>query len=922
MGKKVFISSTCFDLGDVRAELAHALKELGYQPLWNESPDFPRTPGFHSHDLCLNAVKDCDIYLLIIDRRYGGTYAGSAYPNEDISITWYESKIAFQEGKEVHTFVRDVVWNERPTYKKNKDKGIKPHHVDDPRVFDFIDFIVRQPKDNWIDPFKHSVELKETLKIVLGQAAEGRTRRLPYLANITPPEPNFVGRNEYLNTITEWYKHPDVHIGALLSWGGEGKSSIARKWYDSLEENSIKPEGIFWWGFYRNNSLDRFLDSLLGYLVQGRINLNEMKSAWAKVDKINELIQEAEYLIILDGLEEMQKGEERGPEFGCMSHKELSEILTSLADSKAKGLSLLSTRYPLTDMKNWKGTSYQAKDVESLSIEDGRLLFEKIGVDGDKNDIDAVIEEYKAHALSLTLLAKYLVEDFKGDITKTKSIPPFHSDKEAGGKAHRILLWYARQLSREQLAFMKIFSLFRTAVNQRDFEGVFRGEMETSINNPLREMTLFSFKRMADNLYDRRLIIKGRDDTYTAHPLIKNYFESIFEEDDKKLCHRRIYQYIDTYAPEKPETFEEMQPLFEQVYHGCKAGMYDETFDDIYYQKVQRGQEFFLTWKLGAWETNLSLISNLFQDKDFYRKPLVLKPPNKSYLINTAGASMHCLGRLKEAEGLYRNKIDLDISQEDWENASVGYQNLGLLQILMGKLLEAKKHFKEAIQSSKNIMSEKQERYATSYFAYILFLIGDMDNASIEFERAGELERKHDPSVRYLYSSRGVCYADFLLAKRMTDKALDVTQENMEICKKYNWVDDVTSCYRSLASIYYYQGRLRETEENIADAIERAKKTGRQGIEVESLIELAKIRVDQGLYQEAESVINNALRICQRCSYRFYEPDAELMLAKVYLAQGNKEKAKQFAQSAYDNAAQMNYHWPKIEAAGLLERCG
>ncbi len=71
--KKVFISSTCFDLEDVRAELAVALNEWGYIPLWNESPDFPKKPGFHSHDICLDVVKEeCDIYILIIDKRHGG----------------------------------------------------------------------------------------------------------------------------------------------------------------------------------------------------------------------------------------------------------------------------------------------------------------------------------------------------------------------------------------------------------------------------------------------------------------------------------------------------------------------------------------------------------------------------------------------------------------------------------------------------------------------------------------------------------------------------------------------------------------------------------------------------------------------------------------------------------------------------------
>jgi len=914
--RPVFISSTSFDLKDLRAELAEALKEWGYFPIWNESPDFPKTPGLHSHDVCLDAVKECDIYLLIIDRRYGGTYTGEKYSKEDISITWYETKIAFQENKEMLSFVRDEVWNERPTYKKNLKNGIRinPHHVDDPRVFDFIDFIVHLPRDNWIYTFKNSVELKDKLKTIVKIS---KIILPPYLNNITPPEPNFVGRAEMLGALSEWYKNPDIHIGALISWGGEGKSAIARQWYDTLKENNIHPHGIFWWGFYRNAYLDLFLDSLFNYLSQDRLSLNDYRTSWLKVDKIKELLLEGEYLIILDGLEEMQKGEETAEMFASMLHREFAEILKFLAEAKVKGLCLITSRYPLTDIKKWESLSYRRLEVERLCIKEGEELFKKVGVGGNQDNIDSVIEDYKGHALSLTLLATYLVEDHKGDIEKAKGIPPFYSDKEAGGKAHRILLWYEKQITETYRSFMKIFSLFRRTVRNDDFEGVFRSKMETSLNKELRDMSEFSFIRMKDNLCDRRLISRTQNDTYTTHPLIKGYFESIINEDDKKACHKRIYEYIGSYAHEMPDTLERMEPLFEQGYHGCAAGLYDEAFD-IYHHKVQQGQEFFLTWKLGAWETNLSLISNFFQGRDFQKDPLVLKQSDKSYIINTAGASMHCLGRLKEAEGLYKKKIDLDISQKDWENASVGYQNFALLQILIGNLLEAKKSFKKAIQLSKKVKSVKQERYSTAYFAYTLFLLGDMAKASIEFEKAGELERKYDSSVRYLYSSRGVCYADFLLAQGMIEKALDVTQQNIKICKKYNWVDDINFCHRSLASIYYCQKKIREAEENARVAIEQSRKTGRQGIEVESLIELAKIKIDQGLYQDSEFMINQALQICQRCDYCFYEPNAEVVLAKVYWVLGDIDRARGFANSAYKKADQMNYNWPKIEAANLL----
>jgi hypothetical protein len=346
-----------------------------------------------------------------------------------------------------------------------------------------------------------------------------------------------------------------------------GKSAIVRNWYDTLESKGIKPDGIFWWGFYRNAYLELFLNALLRYVSQGRIEPETIKSTWEKTDRIKEYIHQGTYLIILDGLEQMQKSAS-GDDFGKMIHRECTELLHYFADV-SKGLCLITTRYPLKDIKNYEGTVYQKKEVERLELDDARALFKKVGVEGSQEEIDSVIEEYDGHALSLILLTNYLVEDFGGDINKAKDIPPFHSDKEAGGKAHRILLWYERQLGEEQRAFMRLFSLFRGAVREEDFEGVFQAKMETEMNQALRAMSSFSFKRMVDNLCDRRLISKGQENTYATHPLIKNYFKSDFGEKNKKLCHKRIYQYFGEYAPEQPETLEEMQPLFEQVYHGC-----------------------------------------------------------------------------------------------------------------------------------------------------------------------------------------------------------------------------------------------------------------------------------------------------------------------------------------------------------------
>jgi tetratricopeptide (TPR) repeat protein/class 3 adenylate cyclase len=738
----------------------------------------------------------------------------------------------------------------------------------------------------------------------------------PSLHNQTPPEPNFVGQVDKLKTITDWYKDPKVRIGALIGWGGVGKSALVRKWYDNLQSNDVHPDGIFWWGFYRNAYLDRFLDALLNYLAQGRIGLKDIKTTWQKVDTIKEYTLEGEYLIILDGLETMQKGEVSGEEFGSMAHPECTDMLRFLSDTKGNGLCLITTRFPLTDIKKYEGMVYQKKEIERLSIEDARALFEKVGVKGSTEEKDSVIEEYGGHALSLTLLSKYLVEDFGGDITKAKDIPPFHSDKEAGGKAHRILLWYASQLSEEQRAFMKIFSLFRGAVREEDFEGVFRAEMETKMNQTLRAMSNFSFKRMVDNLCDRRLISKGQDNAYATHPLIKNYFDSIFEDEDKKRCHKRIYHYIGSYAPDRPETLEEMQPLFEQVYHGCAAGLHQKTLDEVFYAKIDKWGEHYLCHKLGAWETELNLVRTYFPQGDLSQLPLVSNKKDQSWMLNEAGIALLAIGRPKEAEKLFIKKTNTNIEDKDFENACVGYKNLSELQFRIGELASGLESAKRALDAAEKVYSDVDICTSKAFVAWILYIMGKTHKANKEFKQADELFEK---IFGYRLSSMyGIFYADFLLSMKRIDEAFELANRNLEICKNHKWVNDISRCHRCLGALDRIKGNHKKAEDHLQNALEIARTVGMPFLKIEALLEFARLYLDLRRHKDAIQSGNQVLKLYERTGFKLYEPEAEVVLGKAYLALNKIEDAKTAAQSAYEKATKMKYRWAEGDAAQLL----
>ncbi|MEK9149707.1 MAG: hypothetical protein AAB267_06645 [Candidatus Desantisbacteria bacterium] len=85
-----------------------------------------------------------------------------------------------------------------------------------------------------------------------------------------------------------------------------------------------------------------------------------------------------------------------------------------------------------------------------------------------------------------------------------------------------------------------------------------------------------------------------------------------------------------------------------------------------------------------------------------------------------------------------------------------------------------------------------------------------------------------------------------------------------------------------------------------------------------------------GIQEKAIQSCDVVLNLCTRTGFKLYEPSAEIdgfvnpsyLLARAYLAQNNPDQAKSFAQSAFDKANQMHYHWPKTEAIQLLEEIG
>ncbi|MHC4285345.1 MAG: P-loop NTPase fold protein, partial [Planctomycetota bacterium] len=591
---------------------------------------------------------------------------------------------------------------------------------------------------------------EERQKEVIGKARVKKPAR-PFefplsssLHNQTSSEENFVGRDEALDTITEWYRREDVRIGSLIGWGGVGKSVLVRKWYDELEANKIQPDGIFWWGFYRNASLEQFLNALLRYVSGGQIEPETIKGTWEKTDRIKDNLGLGAYLIILDGFEQMQNAE-TGDGFGRMKHRELTALLRYWADvPKASGMLLITSRFPLKDLDDWENRGYESLQLGDLNITDALSMLKNRGVKGSDEEMTEVINRYKCHALSLTSLAGYLVRYYGGDIKQAPDIEFVLGDKRRFRDLNNLLRRYAEKMSEAEHVFLNIFSLFRKEVTEDDFVSVFRKKTEVSTyNDVLVKMSNLDFRDLVGGLVDWRLISYDETKkTYSTHPLIKVYFESDFESKYKKLCHKRIYEYIGEYAPEEADTLEEMQPLFEQVYYGCAGGLYDDVLVDVYWEKIYRGNEDFLTQKLGAWETALSIVKNFFPESDFSKMPLVSKKSDQGWLINEAGLALLNTGRSKEAEKTFLKGIKVAVQDNNEINASASHQNLAELQFRTGELESGRISAEKALASSEKAESDKYIVNSKAYLGWILYMLGKTEEVEKHFEMADKIEIK------------------------------------------------------------------------------------------------------------------------------------------------------------------------------------
>ena len=170
-----------------------------------------------------------------------------------------------------------------------------------------------------------------------------------------------------------------------------------------------------------------------------------------------------------------------------------------------------------------------------------------------------------------------------------------------------------------ELSVLRMLGLFDRPADEKAFGALLKSPAIPGLTESLTDLRPIEWQTILAKLRRARLL--AREDPHNpgqldTHPLVREYFgEQLRSQQTEawKECNKRLFYYYRTLAPQLPNSFREMEPLFLAVICGCNAGLFREALHEVYIPRIQRGNASFAANVLGARRALLSVLVHFFE---------------------------------------------------------------------------------------------------------------------------------------------------------------------------------------------------------------------------------------------------------------------------------------------------------------------
>ncbi|MEO1258580.1 MAG: TIR domain-containing protein [Bacteroidota bacterium] len=726
--------------------------------------------------------------------------------------------------------------------------------------------------------------------------------RLPVTGN------DLFGREKELQFLDDAWNNPRAKVISFIAWGGVGKSALVNAWLNRMDEQNFKgAERVYGWSFYSQGtredtqaSADGFMnDALKWFGHEGDVP----KSQFEKGRLLASHIAGKRTLLVLDGLEPLQYPP--GEMYGNLKDQAMVALLRQLARTM-DGLCIVTSRAPVENLKNTEGRMSFTHELENLNDEAGKQVLKSYDLNGPDEEFEKTSQEFKGHALALNLVGSYLKTVHDGDIRKRDLIPKITEDEKHGGHARRVMESYEQWFLKDdkpELDILYLLGLFDRPASKEAIDVLKAEPAIPGLTDRLAGLSFAKWKISMQHLRDLSLIAKKEnygDGSLDCHPLIREHFGEKLQRENSgawKKAHSRLYEYYKN-LPEKelPDTLEEMEPLFVAIRHGCLAGESQAAYNNVFYKRIKRKNEYYILYKLGAYGSFLSSLSNFFKIPWQQISPEI-NEGSKAVILSQVGVALRAVGRLLEAVQPSETGLVRYIKIDQWEFSAIASNNLGRLLLRRGEVRAAQEYTRKSVDFADRSGVEFQIASKRAYLADVLFQEGRFKEAESFFVESEKKWKKSRPGYPCLNSLWGFFYHEMLIDLGRFDEVLERSQKILD------WRLPTYIIATSLEDLSYgkvlmllsvQNGSMdfSKAEDFLVQAVDGLRKAGEQDALPHGLLTRATLRRHQENFPAAWVDLDETLEIAEYGGMRLHLTDYYLEACRVIRDQVSGERSQ------------------------------
>ena len=701
-----------------------------------------------------------------------------------------------------------------------------------------------------------------------------------HLDRLPTVQGGFFGREAELQLLDKAYQLGSC-IVQFIAPGGTGKTKLLRYWLDKT-----KPNNVIAWSFYSQGSSEDQQTTATDFFTRALELLDSSKTVTDFVhqpEKLGEyladkLIQQ-QCLLVLDGLEPLQHAR---PEMrGKLKDLSLRALLKSLV-GRRNSICVITTRIQIHELKGYTTPKVISHDLRNLAVSDGVKLLRSLKVKGGDKALQQAVQKYGGHALALSLLGNALRWRFDGDINQIKRVPDLikSSDDPQNYHAFKIMQAYEKWLEDlPELAILYLLGLFDYPVDQEILEILWCKQPAPFI----KDNNIDKFLKAINDLREEHHLLGEytHNKNIDCHPLIRKYFGRQLQKQYPVFwhqAHKVLYDYYNSLASNNiPDKLQEMYPLFNAIEHGCAAGLHQEAFDNIYWPRISREKEFYLS-KKGNFDVDLAVISHFFSD--YWGRPIdSLNTWAKANLLRSAGYRLRALGRIQESIEPFTEE------QPFWyQLGEPKLYDIVEPHLTLGNIEKGLKLAKEAAEHKYVEFDRHLECFAI--YARALHQSGDLYEAKKQFTKIEKAQKKYNNKLKYLLDLAHFRYCELLLENKKLKEVKERSLYNL------NYTSD--ELYIGLSELLLGRFHLLnrgeklhfiEAREYLDKAIHNLQAAGNQDHIPRGLLARAALYRHTRDFARARQDLEEVFDIADSSGMRLHLTDYHLEMARVLLAE-------------------------------------